>query len=414
MIDSTVAGIAAGISGLLGAAGLAIFTILHLNARAAVRAKDLPQVIAALKASNVKDPTNISPSTLSKILKNESDLNDKIIRQVVSAENRTYERISLISAICLFLICFACVVLWAVSPSHSSPQSHDRNATVAITELSESDNLKTADNIGSTKTSIIETKLVDAIREIDIDNMINEYRTLSPHQRQAAKNLMRIVIQGDRSLVQLMASERPRDLVVDATQAVCYLVTHIPNNIAINDIDLEILDSTVSKTISKIVNTDNSHSTNLSRQIQTLLRLMGDDITANAIASWASISANDGPSPDPQFTPSADTMFIFVSSADGDDSFNGRTPATAKKTLNAAMDLFRPGKPDWILLKRGEVFRAHGKLRPLVGRGPGEYAILAGYGEGKGKDPILILPDSRNQHWPNSSHGIVVGVEIIR
>src|SRR5690606_16339245 len=54
--------------------------------------------------------------------------------------------------------------------------------------------------------------------------------------------------------------------------------------------------------------------------------------------------------------PSVDTRTIYVSSSAGDDSNDGLSAATAKRTIHAAKSLLRDGSPDWLLLKRGDTF----------------------------------------------------------
>ena len=54
--------------------------------------------------------------------------------------------------------------------------------------------------------------------------------------------------------------------------------------------------------------------------------------------------------------PSPDSITVYVSSSEGDDSNDGLTPATAKRSIDAASVLIRDGYPDWLLLKRGDTF----------------------------------------------------------
>src|SRR4051812_3980961 len=58
-------------------------------------------------------------------------------------------------------------------------------------------------------------------------------------------------------------------------------------------------------------------------------------------------------------TPSADTRIIYVSSSQGNDANDGLSAATPVKTLvrGTAIMRTRTGFPDWLLLKRGDVFK---------------------------------------------------------
>jgi hypothetical protein len=60
------------------------------------------------------------------------------------------------------------------------------------------------------------------------------------------------------------------------------------------------------------------------------------------------------------FEKSADTRIIYVSNSTGNDTNDGLTPNTAKKTIGAGMALMRTGFPDWLLLKRGDTWTAAG------------------------------------------------------
>jgi hypothetical protein len=83
------------------------------------------------------------------------------------------------------------------------------------------------------------------------------------------------------------------------------------------------------------------------------------------------------------FTPSVDTNIIYVSSSQGNDSFNGRTPSTPVKTIAKGISLLRNGYPDWLLLKRGDMWvnESFGVWNKS-GRSSNEKLVLAGYGQG--------------------------------
>src|SRR3954453_2794115 len=55
-------------------------------------------------------------------------------------------------------------------------------------------------------------------------------------------------------------------------------------------------------------------------------------------------------------TPSDDTRTIYVSSSTGSDDNNGRSATHPVRTLKHAKSMLRDGKPDHLLLKRGDRF----------------------------------------------------------
>lgn len=57
-----------------------------------------------------------------------------------------------------------------------------------------------------------------------------------------------------------------------------------------------------------------------------------------------------------EFTPSADTVKIYVSSSMGNDANDGKSPSTPVKTLKVGASLLKSGRPDWLLLQRGDAW----------------------------------------------------------
>ncbi|MGP1271832.1 MAG: hypothetical protein ACTS22_00715 [Phycisphaerales bacterium] len=82
-----------------------------------------------------------------------------------------------------------------------------------------------------------------------------------------------------------------------------------------------------------------------------------------------------------EFTPSADTIKIYVSEA-GSDSNDGRSPQTAVRTVDRGIDLLRDGKPDWLLLRAGDTFRESLGDWKKSGRSRSEPMLVSSYGEG--------------------------------
>jgi hypothetical protein len=81
-----------------------------------------------------------------------------------------------------------------------------------------------------------------------------------------------------------------------------------------------------------------------------------------------------------QFTPSSDTRLIFVSNSEGHDANSGLTPAQPVKTLVKAESLLRDGFPDWMLLKRGDVWETGMPFWHKSGRSADERMVVGAYG----------------------------------
>lgn len=99
-------------------------------------------------------------------------------------------------------------------------------------------------------------------------------------------------------------------------------------------------------------------------------------------------SNQDGDSFWTQFTPSADTRLIFVSSSEGDDANNGLTPATPVKTLAKGYELLRNEHPDWMLLKRGDVWVERFPGWAKSGRSENERLIVGAYSAGPARPQV--------------------------
>ena len=82
------------------------------------------------------------------------------------------------------------------------------------------------------------------------------------------------------------------------------------------------------------------------------------------------------------FTPSPDTRTVYVSSSQGNDSNNGLSPASAKRTIGAGKALLRNGFPDWLLLCAGDSFDEAFGAWGLSGRSASERLLLSSYGAG--------------------------------
>ena len=85
------------------------------------------------------------------------------------------------------------------------------------------------------------------------------------------------------------------------------------------------------------------------------------------------------------FSPSNDTRVVYVSSSTGNDSNDGLSPASARRTIAGGKALLRNGFPDWLLLKCGdnwiENLNTNGEFR-LNGRSTTEKMLVSSYGTG--------------------------------
>ncbi|MFI4860425.1 MAG: hypothetical protein ACIAXF_07065 [Phycisphaerales bacterium JB063] len=90
-----------------------------------------------------------------------------------------------------------------------------------------------------------------------------------------------------------------------------------------------------------------------------------------------------------------DGRIIYVSSSTGNDNNNGRTPQTAVRSLDRGYALMRDNRPDWLLLKRGDVFdlpaNKTGDFRAWYksGRSATEPMIIGAYGDENAPRPRL-------------------------
>lgn len=80
--------------------------------------------------------------------------------------------------------------------------------------------------------------------------------------------------------------------------------------------------------------------------------------------------------------PAADTIKIYVSSSDGADANDGKSPEKAVKTIAKGKSLLRDmGAPDWLLLKRGDVWNEGIGTWTKSGRSEKEPMVISTYGD---------------------------------
>lgn len=82
------------------------------------------------------------------------------------------------------------------------------------------------------------------------------------------------------------------------------------------------------------------------------------------------------------FTASADAHKIYVSASVGVDTNDGLTEQSPVKTLAVGYANLVSGRPDWLLLKRGDVFHEAFPSWTKSGRGVSEPLLISAYGAG--------------------------------
>lgn len=89
--------------------------------------------------------------------------------------------------------------------------------------------------------------------------------------------------------------------------------------------------------------------------------------------------------------PHADTITYYVSDSDGNDSNDGLSALTPKKTIGAAASLLRNNKPDWLLCKRGDVFaESLGWFVESINGYSDEFPVVFGtYGDTADPRPVI-------------------------
>ena len=111
--------------------------------------------------------------------------------------------------------------------------------------------------------------------------------------------------------------------------------------------------------------------------------------------------------------PSADTRVIYVSSSEGNDSNSGFSENDSVRTLGEAESRMRDGFPDWLLLKRGDVWDEGFGTWTLCGRSESEPMIVGAYGSGTQR-PHLRPPNKGFYLLGNLKHLWITSLRITR
>jgi len=116
---------------------------------------------------------------------------------------------------------------------------------------------------------------------------------------------------------------------------------------------------------------------------------------AGTAAGATAIGGGGGPDGWTVFRRSPTTRIVYVSSSQGRDSNDGLSPDRPVRTLARAFGMLRPGRPDWMLLKRGDAWAERlGSITartPLGGPSATEPLLIGAYGSGP--RPRLDLGD---------------------
>jgi hypothetical protein len=112
------------------------------------------------------------------------------------------------------------------------------------------------------------------------------------------------------------------------------------------------------------------------------------------VAAMVPVQASSAADGWTDFLPSADSRIVYVSSSQGNDANDGLSPQSPVRTLNRGYQLLRDGYPDWMLLKRGDVWNEgfNGSTGPYWaknGRSAAEPMRLSSYGPGAARPQLL-------------------------
>ncbi len=107
-----------------------------------------------------------------------------------------------------------------------------------------------------------------------------------------------------------------------------------------------------------------------------------------------------------------DGLVIYVSN-DGDDGADGLTPETAVATLTHAADLVRDGEHDFILLRRGDVWRDEGLARFKSGRDATHPLVIGGYGDSMTLPRIEVAGHFIDHNGQARSHVALIGLHLV-
>ncbi len=125
-------------------------------------------------------------------------------------------------------------------------------------------------------------------------------------------------------------------------------------------------------------------------------------------------------------TPAADSRIVYVDASTGDDD-TGATytpdspavgpdpfapvgPVMAFRSIDQAFAQMRDGSPDWMLLKRGEVWTRSGRLDVKSGRSATARSLIGAYGEAAPRPLIRTGVNDGIRIWQSIRYAAVMGL----
>ncbi|MBN2339853.1 MAG: right-handed parallel beta-helix repeat-containing protein [Deltaproteobacteria bacterium] len=113
------------------------------------------------------------------------------------------------------------------------------------------------------------------------------------------------------------------------------------------------------------------------------------------------------------FDVSADSRVIYVSASDGVDTNDGLTPETPVQTIAQGASLLRDGENDFMLLKRGDVWRGESLGRFISGRDAAHPMVIASYGDSVALPRVEVNTNFIDHNGQERSYVSIVGLEIV-
>lgn len=160
------------------------------------------------------------------------------------------------------------------------------------------------------------------------------------------------------------------------------------------------------KLVQKLINRSNTHG---------LLAVVACGAATLAITPAAALAQNDTATFWTHFAPSEDTRLVFVSSSSGRDTNSGLSPNKPVKSLARAYELLRDGHPDWMLLRRGDVWYESLPNWGKSGRSEHEKMIVGAFGDEDVRPQLRPAPSTIALHVLGSGtieHVAFVGLHL--
>jgi hypothetical protein len=112
------------------------------------------------------------------------------------------------------------------------------------------------------------------------------------------------------------------------------------------------------------------------------------------------------------FDPGVDTRIVYVSSSGGDDVNDGSSPALAVRSLGRGADLVRDGHGDFLLLRRGDVWRDQSFGRFKSGQDAAAPLVVASYGDSTERPRLEVAGHLINHDGHVREFVALVGLEV--